>query len=319
MATAPAAEAAYENPLMPNAKLRQIYAAMVRARLLERALPKRRRGESVAGLEACLASTSVDLGRGDFVSDAVTGRAVDFLRGTALMWPVGGTAPVLRRMTLESALRPDERASRNGLTAECGAASRLPAMSANEERMWAALGTALTLKAQHASERARGKAGAASESGVVVVYARPGEVKPALWRRALTFAAEQVLPVLFVVLPAERRKAARASVGAMSVLASRHGVPGIAVDADDAVALYRVAQESIGRARIGGGAALMECVPFVLEGARSRHSASSDAIAALEQYMLSRGSATRQWMRREASYCTKRIAKEKLHPTRGQL
>ena len=33
------AEAVYENPLIPNARLRQIYRAMVRARTLARALP----------------------------------------------------------------------------------------------------------------------------------------------------------------------------------------------------------------------------------------------------------------------------------------
>ena len=45
MATGPKAEVAYENPLIPNAKLRQIYGAMVRARLLGKALAKRRRGK----------------------------------------------------------------------------------------------------------------------------------------------------------------------------------------------------------------------------------------------------------------------------------
>lgn len=301
-------EAAYENPLMPNAKLRQIYVAMVRARLLGKAPAKRRRGESAAGLEACLASPSVDLGPGDFVSDAVTGGTVDFLRGAAFVWLAGTTQQVLRKTTVESVLRPDARGGRKGLPADCGSPSRLPAISGNEERIWASLGVALTLKAQHSDERGKTKGGVAKESSVVVVYARPGEVTPKLWRKVLSFAAEQLLPVLFVVLPAARRKDA-AGVGAMSELASRLGVPGMAVDADDAVALYRVAQEAIGRARIGGGAALMECVPFVIEGTKGRHNAPADAIAGLEQYMLGRGVATRRWMDREASSCAKRIAK----------
>jgi TPP-dependent pyruvate/acetoin dehydrogenase alpha subunit len=88
-------------------------------------------------------------------------------------------------------------------------------------------------------------------------------------------------------------------------------VPGIPVDADDAVALYRVAQESIGRARIGGGAALMECVPFVLDGLAGRRNAAPDGIAGLENYLLQRGVATRVWMGREAKSFAKRVAQEK--------
>jgi len=80
----------------------------------------------------------------------------------------------------------------------------------------------------------------------------------------------------------------------------------MAVDADDAVALYRVAQEAIARARIGGGAALMECVPFRVEG--SKHQ-KADAIEELERYMLARGVTTKRWMEREAESCTRRIAK----------
>ena len=148
--------------------------------------------------------------------------------------------------------------------------------------MGSELGVALTLKAHHPyqGQRPGKRVRQGPDSGVVVVYSRPGEVSPAIWRKALTFAAEQLLPVVFVVLPAAGRRGG-AGPGAMSAVASRHGVPGMAVDADDAVALYRVAQEAIGRARIGGGAALMECVPFVLEGAEGRRPRTSvDAIAA---------------------------------------
>lgn len=303
MATNPAAEAAFENPLIPNARLRQIYLAMVQARLLGNALAKRRLGENMLGLEACLASTSVDLGPGDFVSDALLGGTVDFLRGKSFRYVAGGTVKVPCDVTLESVLRPNGMVSKRGLKADCGAPSRLPAIPGHEARIWSALGIALSLKTQHAYERAKTKTNA--DGGVVVVYARPGEISPLIWRKALAFAAEQLLPVLFVVLPSVR---AKANAGAMCAVAHRSGIPGMAVDAGDAVALYRVAQEAIGRARIGGGAALMECVPFVLEGTKSRAQGPADAIAGLEAYMLGRGVGTRQWMAREAKACARRIA-----------
>ena len=306
------AEAAYENPLIPNAKLRQIYVAMVRARLLGKALAKRRRGEGALGLEACLVSTSVDLGQDDFVSDAVMNGTVDFLRGAMFEPTSGVTVQALRDTTLESVLRPDHKARRRGLKADCGAPSRLPAMPENEARFWAAMGIALALKAQHAHGRAETNADAARRDGVMVVYARHGEGSPALWRQVLVFAAEHLLPVLFVVLPATQRRGAKTKAtrsGAMSAISHRHGIPGMAVDADDAVALYRVAQEAIARARIGGGAALMECVPFLLEDTKHLPQTTADAIEELERYMLGRGVATRRWMEREAESCARRIAK----------
>lgn len=317
---APEAEAAYENPLIPNAKLRQIYAAMVRSRMLGKALAKRRRGEGVPGLEACLVSTTVDLGQDDFVSDAVMNGTVDFLRGAMFRSTLSGVQ-TLRETTLESVLRPDDKARRRGLKADCGAPSRLPAMPGNEARFWTAMGIALASKAEHAQERAKANAGAARHGGVVVVYARPGECSPALWRKVLAFTEEQLLPVLFVVLPATQRRGADAKAtrpGAMSAVAQRNGIPGMAVDADDAVALYRVAQEAIARARVGGGAALMECVPFLLEGAKRLPQTTADAIEELERYMLVRSVATRRWMEREAESCARRIARIELHPSNEQ-
>jgi len=289
---------AYENPLIPNARLRQIYLAMLRAQMLEKALPAARRTRAVAaasqgyatgiaGLEACLASTSVDLGPHDLVSDALTGGVIDFLRGA----------------TLDSVLRPAQRPKRRTFLADCGTAFRLAPAPGLSERLWSAMGAAAAVKAQstHARKSANPDGSMPSPRGVALVYARPTDFTGALAKKVLTSAAQQELPIVFVLLPPPRIKLAaanaRASRSVASALALRHRVPGIAVDADDAVAIYRVAQESIGRARAGGGPALIECVPFILQGPRA---APQDSISALERYLLHRGIATRAWMDREA-------------------
>jgi TPP-dependent pyruvate/acetoin dehydrogenase alpha subunit len=233
------------------------------------------------------------------VSDALAGGVVDFLRGTAL-------SEVLRR---GKAARPGKSGTgASGEVAECGMAGRLPGPADTAERIWMALGAAAALKA---TAQAKGEAtaeGAADantgrQSGVVVIYALPGELTAAQWKKALRFAAEQELPVVFVALAAARGVKA----GGVSALAQGCGVPAIAVDADDAVAIYRVAQESIGHARMGGGAALMECVPFALEGAAGKVRVTEDAIAGLERYMVMRGVASRTWMEREAKNFAKRV------------
>jgi Dehydrogenase E1 component len=260
------AASTYENPLIPNARLRQIYLAMVRARMFGKALPAKRRGGWTPAVDACLVSSSVDLGPGDLVSDSLGGGVMDFLRRVKPL-------------------------KRGGPVADCGAAGTLPAGMGIAERLWAAVGAAGALKVS-------------PQPGVVVVYVLPGEAPAALWRKVLGYAAEQVLPILFVVMPG----AQGAKVGAVCGFAHDCHVPGIAVDGDDAVAIYRVAQESIGRARIGGGVAVMECVPFVMSGAKGK---AVDAVVGMERYMVQRGVVKKEWMEREARVFGRRLGAAK--------
>lgn len=284
MAKAIAAESAYENPLMPNERLRQLYRAMVRLRLLGGALGAKQGGRQTRGMEAALASTSLDLGSGDLVSDALAGGVISFLRGAAL----------------QTVLAPEKRGGRGAL-ANCGSAGQLPHELEVRDRVSLALGAAAGLKALAAGKKAED--GTAAQSGVVVLYIVPGSMPVPLLRKAFTLASTEQLPVLFVILRGDKPPVR----GGLGTIASQHGIPGIAVDADDAVAIYRVAQESIGHARIGGGAALIECVPFILESAPRQK--SMDAIANLEQYMLQRGAAKKTWMEQESSSFRKRLTR----------
>jgi len=286
------ASAAWENPLIPNARLRQIYLAMMRARTLVGVLPRSRSEKTPLGLEACLVSPAVDLGPGDLVSDALAGGVVDFLRGE----------------TLAKVFQPKSPAKKRGVLADSGAAGRLENPATATERIWAVLGAAAALKAlaTNAKKKTATDSGSERQAGAVVAYVLPGEVPVALWKNALTFARVKALPVLFVVLPTDAKPTTR-TVG-VSAIALRCGVPGIPVDKDDAVAIYRVAQESIGHARIGGGAALMECVGFVPQGAGNKR---ADPLVGLEQYILQRRVATKAWMERETREFAKRVADQK--------
>jgi TPP-dependent pyruvate/acetoin dehydrogenase alpha subunit len=172
--------------------------------------------------------------------------------------------------------------------------------------MWAALGSAAALKADwaRANQDAKAARTPTKDGNVVVVYALPEQVPAALWRKVLTFAHTHELPMLFVVLPPARSKG---KVTGVSAIAQRCRVPGIPVDADDAVAIYRVAQESIGHSRIGGGPALMECIPFVVA---DRAAKRADPIAGLAGYLLERRVAKQSWIDREAKAFAKRLAAE---------
>ena len=68
------------------------------------------------------------------------------------------------------------------------------------------------------------------------------------------------------------------------------------VDANDAVALYRVTQESLGRIRGGGGPVLIECKGYLVEGAQG--DASQDPLVLMQGFLLGRKVCTRAWLKR---------------------
>jgi TPP-dependent pyruvate/acetoin dehydrogenase alpha subunit len=273
---------AYENPLMPNAKLRQMYSAMLRLRMLAGRLgpqQKRSASSSTNGFEACLVSPTLDLTSEDLVLDAFQTPAIDFLRGK----------PV------EQVLNPTRRSGSTRTLANCGAATCVTVPASGPERLWAAVGAAAALKANALRTGAK-------DGAVLVCYMRPEDAPPAAWTKALTFVSTHKLPLLFVVLRTSKPQGSR--TGQMAALALRSRIPGIPVDQDDAVALYRTSQEAIGHARIGGGGALIECVRYVVEGTKPTR---SDAITGLANYMLPRHVADKRWMESEAKSFARRI------------
>ncbi len=158
-------------------------------------------------------------------------------------------------------------------------------------------GTALPRVAD-ATGRLYAAAGAAMTScggrkRVVLAFFERHEAEGPRWAKALEAVA--ALPLVLVVLPRCKGK----EQGDLSAESRKAGVPGIAVDAADAIALYRVAQESLVRARMGGGAALIEAVRFQLDGGRAGHGA--DPVEMLGAYLQRRGVASERWLREAGS------------------
>ena len=95
-----------------------------------------------------------------------------------------------------------------------------------------------------------------------------------LWRTQLQHASRNNLPIVLVRLaPPSRRP--HIAPGALAF-----GVPRIAVDANDVLAVYRVASESIARARHRRGPTLIECLQT--PRAASKRSLTSDPLHAME-------------------------------------
>jgi TPP-dependent pyruvate/acetoin dehydrogenase alpha subunit len=258
---------AWENPLVPNAVQREIYRKMVEIRLLSaldpRSAGKPNRLPSIWGQEACRVGVVQGLTADDLVMDSYSGGLIDHLQGAKL-------PDVVR------AFRAEARGKKTANVK--GAPKQLRThIEDAEERLFAGIGAALLLK------RAGGKS-------VAAIFVRSREASNGVLRRAFTLAAERELPVIIVALAKAGDGEGKSGV---SKIAQRCGVPGIAVDGADAIALYRVAQESLERVRGGGGPVLIECVPFHVQGERR---VTADPVAQMHEYLLQRGISTAAWM-----------------------
>ena len=101
------------------------------------------------------------------------------------------------------------------------------------------------------------------------------------------------LPVLLV----EYGNAKKPRAGKKKKLPARE-YPSIPVDTQDVIALYRVAHESITRARDGGGPTHIVGVrwqPAVTNGQRSAKVKTEDAVVHLEQWLTARGLPAAEW------------------------
>lgn len=260
----------HENPLVPNKKLRQIYTTMAEVRVLDEfaariASKAKARFHSSRGEEACRVSTAIGLGEGDIVSDSQNGVVMDLIAGRSARY---------LQHRLNTILSGEKRRQAGHKRTS---ALQLPWIKDATARMTMALGAAASLKSS-------------GRENLVMAYVQGGELSDAIWRHVLRLAAELELPIIFIALPDK--------VGKRNLCAKAQtcGLPGFPVDATDAVAIYRVAQESIGRARSDGGPVLIECLARPLSSQQRSHKDDGDPIALMRAFMLGRKVANKTWL-----------------------
>lgn len=110
---------------------------------------------------------------------------------------------------------------------------------------------------------------------ISVVFAKASE--SGRLRAAFASAAKGRLPVLYVL------------EGSAPLVKMYSTVPVIRVDFGDAVAVYRVAHESIARARDGGGPTIIECVAWTAGGE------PRDPLKKLERYLAGKRLFKQNW------------------------
>ena len=96
-------------------------------------------------------------------------------------------------------------------------------------------------------------------SNVTVLLLPEGSNALGYWHEAATLAASERLPMIFVSVSGMHSTAMGRNDARQR--ATAYGIPGITVDGGDVVAMWRVAQESIHRARAGSGPTLIDSQP----------------------------------------------------------
>jgi TPP-dependent pyruvate/acetoin dehydrogenase alpha subunit len=272
-----------ENPLVPNQKLRQMYTAMVEARILDEHIAKsqvkaKTRLASTRGQEACRVSTAIELAPGDLVSNSHPGVVMDHILGADTSF---------HSKHLSNLLAPKKTVHLTG-------PKQLPWIEDENDRLSLAAGAALAFKSS-------------KQTSLVVAYVPRHQARGGNWRRLLTLSAQLELPIIFVVLPGEAGSRKADSASRVGAKARSCGLPGIPVDAGDAVALYRVTQESIGRIRIGGGAVVIDCVTHPIQ------EKLPDPVEQMKIFLLEKKVSTTTWLDRAGDTFLKKLQRLQLN------
>lgn len=284
------------NPLISNEKFQLLYATMLKCRMLEeraRVLFKQSRFTgnyyAAVGQEAAAVGIAIDLRPEDTIGPSHRDFITNFIKGVPLN--------AMFCQLYARAASPDKGRSS---PAHCGYAplNVITPSSTIAAQLNIATGVALANKMK-------------KNDNIAVAFSGDGSTSLGFWHEALNFAGVHDLPIIFVVqnnLWAESVPIQlQTRVEDLSIKAQAYGFPGITVDGNDVVAVYRVAQESIARARQGGGPTLIECKTYrwyghsEIDPAKYRnpeeveHWKADDPITNMEKYLTGKGLFTKEW------------------------
>src|SRR5579864_7842801 len=231
--------------------LKRLYSYMLKCRMVEeRARLLFRQGKfagnyyAAVGQEATEVGSTIDLLPEDTVAPSHRNFVTNIMKGTPLKFMY---AQLYARKT-----SPDQGRSS---PAHCGYAplNVITPASTIAAQLNIGTGVALAYKMQ-------------KKPNIVMAFCGEGASSLGFWHEALNFAGVQKLPIVYALqnnLWAESVNVKnQTAVEDLSVKAQAYGFPGITVDGNDVVAVYRVAREAICRARNGEGPTLIECKTY---------------------------------------------------------
>src|SRR5579859_379097 len=205
--------------LISNDKLFEIYSTMLKCRLLEariRTLSNGTAAKSAIRLEAAIAGAALDLLPGDTVAPSPGGLVAAFVKGLPLN-------------NIFSIVAPN------------GAKPRVPYARLNLIPPSLSLAAQLDRVIEVATVNKK-----AENKQIVVAFCGDASAAPDALHDAMCKAGKRDLPILLVCH-------SEAESDDICLKAEECNFPGVVVDGDDAVAVYRVATEAMAHARRGSG------------------------------------------------------------------
>ena len=231
-------------PLLSAEKLKQLYAAMLKVRLLGERLHSRSTGSTSRTLfqEACEVGCAIHLRPQDTIAASADQHFVGLIRGLP---PLASKASLGQRQSSGS---QNERALLLNAFQNHDSA----------ERLRFATGVAFAYRVE-------------KKDNVVIAFSE--EEGFAAAHASLQFAFDHRLPIIYV----------QQTIRAGNSTASRrikksHQLPVIPVDQSDVVAVYRVAYEAIDKARRGVGPTIIQCIQHLPQANHSRDAHRADPI-----------------------------------------
>jgi len=249
-----------KDPGLPNELLLKIYDAMVQLRTLDvRMMNLQRQGRigfygTATGEEAAALGSAAAVENSDWVFPALR-------QGSVLLW---------RGFPLKAYI-----AQLIGNTGDVLNGHQMPCHYADRGVNVVAWSSVIATQLPHAVGMAYA-ARMKKSKDIAVAYLGDGATSSPDFHAAMNFAGVWKAPVVFVChnnqwaisVPVEAQTAVKEIVRK----ADGYGVPGVRVDGNDVLAVYRTVKEAADRARAGGGPTFVECVTYRMGG----HSSSDD-------------------------------------------
>lgn len=281
---------------LPEATLKKLYFYMLKCRMVEeKARTLFKQGKfagnyyAAVGQEATEVGATIELEHDDYVAPSHRNFVTNIMKGTPL-----------ERMYAQLYARKTSPDQGRSSPAHCGYAPEhiITPASTIAAQLNIGTGVALAFKLQ-------------KKPNIVVALSGDGSTSLGFWHEAVNFAGVQKLPIVYIIennLWAESVSTSlQTKVKDLSVKAQAYGIPGLTVDGNDVIAVYRVAREAIQRARSGGGPTVIECKTYrwyghsEIDPAKYRtpeeveYWKSRDPIPHMEQYLAKHGMWSDEW------------------------
>ena len=249
-----------KDPNLPGEQLKKLYRVMVATRILdERALALQRQGRigfylQSKGQEASHIGSAAAMLASDWIFPAYRQPGVMLLRDVDL---------------------DDIVNEWYGNDGDVCKGRQMPVHYSHRSANFVSISSPIGTQISHATGAAMA-ARIRKDDTVFMTYFGDGGTSCNDFHAGLNFAAVYKSPVLFVCennqwaisVPLSMQTASES----IAIKAEAYGMPGVRVDGNDILAVYRVCKEAVDRARAGGGPTLIETVTYRMGG----HSSSDD-------------------------------------------